>query len=157
MKSNIIARTLTLAAVSVLAGSVEPPAKGADNKGCSNASLSGTFADKDTGFVYLSPNAAPVPFAGVNAITFDGNGNMTAIGFGTVGGMGGSQTEKGTYQVNSNCTGTYTVTVNPGALTVHAFFVLDDSLNELQIIVTDPGNVITCIARRQFPVGDWRQ
>jgi hypothetical protein len=132
----------------------------ANNKGCSVASLNGTFADKDTGFVIPAPNAAPLPFAGVNAITFDGNGNMTATGFGSVGGSGGAQTEKGTYTVNPDCTGTYAVTINPGtpgAIQAHAFFVIDDSLNELQIIVTDPGTVITCIARRQFPIGDWRQ
>jgi hypothetical protein len=30
-------------------------------------------------------------------------------------------------------------------------FVIDDGRNELQIIVTDPGFLITCIARKQFP------
>jgi hypothetical protein len=35
--------------------------------------------------------------------------------------------------------------------TAHAFFVIDDGGNELQIIVTDPGTVINCIARRLFP------
>jgi hypothetical protein len=156
MKRNITAKTLTIAALAALAVGIAPSAQAAD-KGCSNASLYGTFADKDTGFIIPAPNAAPVPFAGVNAITFDGNGNMTATGFGSVGGSTGSQTETGTYKVNSDCTGTYTVTVNPGALTVHAFFVIDESLNELQIIVTDPGNIITCVTRRQFSVGDWRQ
>jgi hypothetical protein len=124
--------------------------------GCTVGSLYGAFADKDTGVIIPGPNAAPLPFAGVNLITFDGSGNMTATGFGNVGGTGAAQTEAGTYTVNPDCTGTYTVTVNPGtpgAFLAHAFFVIDDSLNELQIIVTDPGAVITCVARRQFPVG----
>jgi hypothetical protein len=154
MNRSIIAKTLALAAVSALA--IAPAAKATNNKGCTNASLNGSFADKDTGFIIPGPNAAPVPFAGVNAITFDGNGNMTAIGFGSVGGSGGSQTENGTYTVNPDCTGTYTVTINPGGLTAHAFFIIDDSLDELQIIVTDAGTVITCVARRQFPIFDWR-
>jgi len=34
--------------------------------------------------------------------------------------------------------------------------VIADGGNEMQIIVTDPGTVITCIARRIFQVGDWR-
>ena len=143
-----------------LALAMAPVAKAASDKGCSVASLKGSFADKDTGFVIPAPNAAPLPFAGVNVITFDGNGNMIATGFGSVGGSGGAQTENGTYTVNPDCTGTYTVTINagtPGAILAHAYFVIDDSLSELQIIVTDPGAVVTCVARRQFPIGDWRE
>jgi hypothetical protein len=155
MQRKIITKTLAIVAAAIAVGAA--PAAKAGNKGCSNASLYGTFADKDTGFIIPAANAAPVPFAGVNAITFDGKGNMTATGFGSVGGSTGAQTETGTYTVNSDCTGTYTVTVNPGAFTVHAYFVLDDSLDELQIIVTDPGNIITCIARKQFPIDDWRR
>jgi hypothetical protein len=155
MKHSTIAKKFAIAALTTLALSVSPAAK-ADDKGCSNASLYGTFADKDTGFIIPGPNVAPVPFAGVNLITFDGNGNMTATGWGSVGGSTGAQTETGTYKVNSDCTGTYSITINPGGIPAHAFFVMADSLNELQIIVTDQGNVITCIARRQFPVGDWR-
>lgn len=149
MKHSTIARTFTIAAITAFALSLAPAAK-ADG-GCSVASLQGTFADKDVGF-FTAPNAAPLPFAGVNAITFDGYGNMTATGFGSVGGSTGSQTEQGTYTVNPDCTGTYTVVINPGGITAHAFFVIDDNRSELQIIVTDPGTVITCVARKQFPV-----
>ena len=155
MKHSTIAKMFTIAALTAVALCVAPAAKAAD-KGCSNASLNGGFADKDIGWVIPGANAAPIPFAGINAITFDGNGNMTATGFGSFGGNTAPQTETGTYKVNPDCTGTYTVTINPGALTVHAYFVLDDNLDELQIIITDAGNVITCVARRQFPVNDWR-
>jgi len=155
MKYSNLAKTFAIGAAAVLAIGATPAAKAAD-KGCSVATLYGTFADTDTGYI-TPPNAAPIPFAGVNAITFDGNGNMTATGFGSVGGSGGAQTEKGTYTVNPDCTGTYTVTINPGAIPAHAFFVIDSTASELQIIVTDPGTVITCVARRQFPLGDWRQ
>lgn len=144
--------TLTLTALAMCLA----PSSNAADKGCSNASLQGSFADKDAGWIIPGPNAAPVPFAGVNSIAFDGAGNMTATGFGSVGGNTGPQTEKGTYHVNPDCTGTYTATIEPGGLVAHAYFVLDDSLNELQIIVTDANTVITCVARRQFPTGDWR-
>ena len=150
------AKTFTIAALTALTLAVAPAAKAAD-KGCSNASLQGTFSDKDTGFIYPAANAAPVPFAGVNVETFDGNGNIRGTGFASAGGAGGPQMYTGTYKVNPDCTGTYSVTINPGAIKTHAFFVIDDHLNELQIVIKDPGTVITCVARRQFPVGDWRQ
>ncbi len=155
MKRNTIAKTFTIAMLGALVLSIAPAAKAGD-KGCSNATLKGTFADKDLGF-FIAPSAAPIPFAAVNIITFDGNGNMTASGIGSVNGSAGAQTETGTYTVKSDCTGTYAVQISPGGFTAHAFFVIDDSGNELQIIVTDPGGVITCTARRQFPVGDWRE
>jgi hypothetical protein len=77
-------------------------------------------------------------------------------GFASVGGSG-PQTFTGTYKVNPDCTGTYSITINQGALSAHAFFVTDDRMNEFQIVITDPGTVITCVGRRQFPVGDWRK
>ena len=150
------AKAFTIAALTALALGVAPAAKAAD-KGCSNASLQGTFSDKDTGFIYPAANAAPVPFVGVNVETFDGNGNIKGMGFASAGGTGGPQTFTGTYAVNPDCTGTYTVEISPLGLTTHAFFVIDDHLNELQIVIKDPGTVITCVARRQFPAGDWRQ
>ena len=150
------AKTFTIAVLAALALSVGPAAKAAD-RGCSNTSLQGTFADKDTGVIYPAANAAPVPFAGVNVEAFDGNGNITGTGFASAGGSGGPQTYTGTYKVNPNCTGTYSITLSPSGMQAHAFFVIDDHLNELQIVIKDPGTVITCVARRQFPVGDWRQ
>ena len=154
MKRITIAQAFTIAAITVLAVGLAPTANA---KGCSNATLKGTFAEKDTGFIPNPPPANPSLFAGVNLDTFDGKGTITAIGFATVDGNGAPQTEIGTYTVNPDCTGTYTVQINPGAITAHAFFVIDESGDELQIIVSDPGAVVTCIARRQFPVGDWRQ
>jgi hypothetical protein len=150
------AKNFTIAALAVLALSLAPAAKADTDKGCSNATLKGTFSDRDTGWIYPAPNAPALPFAGVNVDTFDGNGNMTSTGTGSIAGnIMPAATSKGTYTVNPDCTGTYTVSA-PG-LTIHAFFVIDESGDELQIVITDPGTVILCVARRQFPVGDWRQ
>ena len=57
--------------------------------------------------------------------------------------------------MNPDCTGTETVKLSLG-FTVHFFFVIVDSGNELVVIGTDPNN-LSGTARRQFPVGDWRQ
>jgi hypothetical protein len=154
MKRSNIAQTLAIAAIVVLASGMASTAKAAD-KGCTNASLKGTFSDRDTGWIYPAPNAAPLPFAGVNVDTFDGNGNLTSTGMASVAGNVMSGTAKGTYTVNADCTGTYTLT-GPG-LPIHAFFVIDESGTELQIVITDPGTVILCVARRQFLLGDWRE
>lgn len=150
MKRTTIAKVLTIAAVTALAVGVAPTAN-AQDQGCSNATLKGTFAEKDTGFVTNPPPAPASLFAGVNLETFDGNGTITATGFASLDGNGAPQTETGTYTVNPDCTGTYEVQISPGGFTAHAFFVIDDGGNELQIIVTDPGTVINCVARRLFP------
>jgi hypothetical protein len=129
-----------------------PRTANAHEKGCSNATLKGTFAEKDTGFITNPSPATASLFAGVVMETFDGTGKMTATGISSLDGTVSSETETGTYTVNPDCTGTYEVEISPGGFTAHAFFVIDDGGNELQIIVTDPGRVITCIARRQVPV-----
>jgi hypothetical protein len=149
MKRSAIGKALTIAALTAVALGVVPAAN-ASNKGCSLASLKGTFADKDTGFILSAPAVAS-PFAGVSLETFDGNGTLTGSGIGSLNGEIVPVTYVGTYTVNPDCTGTYTVEVSPLGLTTHAFFVIADGGNELQIVITDPGTVITCIARRQFP------
>lgn len=150
MKRIIIAKVFTIAAFTALALGIAPAANASD-QGCSNATLKGTFAEKDNGFIMNTPPTPPSLFAGVNLDTFDGKGRITGTGFATLDGNGGSQREIGTYKVKPDCTGTYEVTISPGNFKAHASFVIDDGGNELQIIVTDPGNVITCIARKQFP------
>lgn len=153
MKHSTIAKAFTITAITALALSIAPAANAYDTT-CSNATLKGTYAEKDNGFIPNPAPALPSLFAGVNLDTFDGNGKITAIGFATVDGNGGPQTEKGTYTVYPDCTGTYEVTISPGGFKAHAFFVIDDGGNELQIIVKDPGTVITCVARKQFPASE---
>ena len=155
VKPNTTARAFALAAVTALALTVAAVAQ-ADSRGCSNATLKGVFADKDTGFI-TAPPALAGPFAGVNTEIFDGNGVITTAGMGSLNGNIVAETGKGTYKVNPDCTGTYAIQVSPLGITTHGFFVIDDNGNELQVVITDPGTVITCTARRQYPMGDWRQ
>jgi hypothetical protein len=155
MKRSTIANAFTVAAVTVLALGLAPTAR-ADGKGCSNATLKGTFSQKGTG-VITDPPAFAGPMANVGTLTFDGNGAVTGALISSLNGTIVPATETGTYRVNPDCTGTYTVQISPLGITANAFFVIDDGGNEIQIITTDPGVVITCTARRQFPTGDWRQ
>jgi hypothetical protein len=156
MKRSTLAKNFAIAAVTALALAVAPTAK-ADNKGCSNATLKGTFSHVGIGFTTAPPSMAG-PFAGVGVETWDGNGGIT--GTASLSANGNiipatvTGTYKGTYNVNPDCTGTYTVTLLGGATS--AFFVISDSGNEIHAICTDPGTVLTHTFQRQFPVGDWR-
>lgn len=156
MKRTTIATAFVTAVVTTLTLGL-PPTANAHEKGCSDATLKGTFAEKDTGFITNPAPAAASLFAGVVLETFDGSGKLRATGISSLDGTVSSETETGTYTVKADCTGTYEVQISPGGYTAHAFFVIDDDGNELQIIVTDPGTVITCIARRQFPVVQGRE
>jgi hypothetical protein len=94
----------TLGAAMVLALGLAPAVKAAD-QGCTNSSLKGTFSHMGTGFI-----TGVGPLAGVGTDTFDGNGGITGTASLSINGNIVSVTETGTYKVNPDCTGTYTVT-----------------------------------------------
>lgn len=143
MKLSNTAKAMTIIALFALTLTAAPAAKAADRT-CSKATLRGAYSDQDTGTI-----VGVGPFAGVNVDSFDGKGNLTISGISSVNGSVSPGVLTGTYQVKPDCTGTYTV--SGGGLTVDAFFVIDDDGNGLKIVITDPGNVINCVARKQFP------
>ena len=151
MKLSTIEKTFTIAAVTALAPGMAPKAK-AESKGCSNATLKGAFSQRGSGFV-TAPAALAGPFAGVVTDTFDGNGNIMGTATVSIHGNIVPVTEMGTYKVNPDCTGTYTVVFSVGGTTTVSF-VTTDGGNEIQAICTDPGTALTHIFRRLFPVGD---
>jgi hypothetical protein len=156
MKRATVAKTFAIAAAAALALGLAPTAK-AHNKGCSNITLKGTFADSASGFS-TSPPAMAGPLGGVITETFDGKGAITAAGTLSLNGNIVPVTSKGTYSVNPDCTGTYTVQTSPLGITAHYFFVILDNGNEFKWICTDPGVVLGGVARKQFPaIGDWRE
>lgn len=144
MKASTIAKTLAIATVAALTLGIGSTTK-AEDRGCSNATLKGTYSDKDTGYI-----VGVGQFAGVNLEIFDGNGGLKGSGVGSLNGQIVQQSYEGTYTVNADCTGTYKVQISPLGITTNAFFVIADGGIELQIIITDQGNVITCVARKQF-------
>src|SRR5437763_331666 len=145
----------SITAVTALALGIAPTAS-ANDKGCSNASLRGTFAFTSTGFIAAPPVVAG-PFVEVGTQNFDGKGTTTASATASQNGNILQLTVTGTYTVNPDCTGTFIVTVAPIGLTLHVFFVIDKNGSELQAIEAEPGLVITRIYRRQFAEGDWRE
>jgi|SRR5579872_144561 len=159
MRHSTIAKIFAIASVTILALGIAPAAKAAD-KGCSTVSLLGTFSRRDTGTVLIAPAAAAVgPIALVGTFTFDGNGNVTGASVSSQNGNIGRGTYTGTYTVNPDCTGTIVVQ-GSGGHAAHYSFVMDDGGSGFQYICTDSGPisiVYSGTARRQFPVGDWRQ
>jgi hypothetical protein len=148
MKRATIANTFALAAVTALALGIAPMAKADNNKGCSNATLKGTFAHLATGFV-TAPPAMAGPLTGVGTDTFDGNGGVTSTATVSINGNIVPLSATGTYKVNPDCTGTYSAGTNLA-------IVISNSGDEIQAICTEAGIVLTHTFRRQFPVSDWR-
>jgi hypothetical protein len=149
MKRNTIGKTFTLAAVTALALAVAPGVIAADF-GCTNVSIQGTFAFNGVGSI-VSPANQAGPLALVNTLTFDEYGNITAgTGSTSIAGNISPITETGTYTVNPDCTGTFTVLISPLGFTAHYFFVIDNSQTQLEVVCTDAGVVFSGVARRQF-------
>jgi len=120
-------------------------------RGCSNATLRGSFGYTGTGT--LLPSYVPPPFAGpfaeVGRQTFDGKGNTAATATLSSNGEIAKVTIEGTYEVNPDCTGSLTLNVSPLGATVHADFVIDEDGAELRAIGTDSGVVESRVYRKQ--------
>jgi hypothetical protein len=144
MKRSTIGKAFAIAAAIALGIA---PAASAENKGCSNATLKGTFVHTASGFE-TAPPAIAGPLVGVGTDTFDGNGNVATTATISLNGNILPLKTTGTYSVNPDCTGTYTL---PGTRLV---FVIANSGNEIHAICIDPGVVLSHTFWRQFPVGD---
>jgi len=142
-------KVFTIAAALTLALGIAPTVQASD-KGCTNNTLRGSYAQTGSGVITAPPDQAG-PFANVGTLIFDGNGGLTGALVASSNGSSSPATETGTYTVNSDCTGTYTVQIAPFGITSQAFFAIDTNGDELEIIVTDPGSVIICVAKKLFP------
>lgn len=154
MTRTAIAKTFAIAALAALGLGVAPNVAAAD-KGCSVASLNGSFAYRGTGTI-VSPAEMAGPIANVMVETFNGAGNATATGVLTQNGSAFPVTATGSYTVNNDCTGNLTIHYSLGFDSTF-YFVMDDTLSELQIICLDQGVELAAVAKLQFSIGDWRQ
>jgi hypothetical protein len=149
MKLSNTTTTFTIAALTALALGIAPTAKAQVNKGCNNGTLLGTFAYTVTGSFVAAP--APLgPYAEAGAQTFDGNGGTAAAGMSSTNGSIMSASHTGTYTVNSDCTGTFTLQIAPG-IASHYFFVIANDGTTYQAVCLDPVAVITRIGTRLYP------
>src|SRR5262245_8947581 len=121
--------SFTIAAALALALSAAPEAM-ADDKGCSIASLKGTFAFTGTGSI-ITPAQLAGPVAEVGTQSVGGRGGATYTATLSQNGNIVPVTATGTYTVNPDCTGTMTVLVAPFGATIRLSFALADSGAEL--------------------------
>jgi hypothetical protein len=110
----------------------------AQNGGCSEQTLQGTFVFNGTGFNIV--NGAAQPKAIVEGITFSGNGTLS-VPFATVSANGQiiqvPPGGGGTYSVQANCQGTISFTNGP-AFNIY----VRPNGNSLWMIQTDPNTVL---------------
>jgi hypothetical protein len=149
MKHSTTIKTFAIAAVSALALAIAPTATAQVNKGCNTSTLQGSFAYTVTGSFVAAP--APLgPYAEVGSQTFDGIGGTAAAGMSNTNGTVASATHTGTYTVNSDCTGTFTLQIAPG-IASHYFFVIANDGSAYQAVCLDPVAVITRFGTRLYP------
>jgi len=141
MKSRIslLLLTFTLAASSTLM---------AHAGACSNSTIQGTYAFTIHGQI-LNPDGSTLLVDGLAKTTFDGKGNLTQLDAVAINGnmAPGWASNTGTYSVNSDCTGTFTVT-NGSQAPVHLQMIIAQSGNTIRDVVTDSGIATTAEAER---------
>jgi len=131
---------------------------------CSDARVAGDWGYTKTGTLFL-PTGAAVPFATMGTLTLEADGTLSGVNTGSVNGAVSNDVLSGTFQINSDCTGTATIEVydQAGTLlrTIGMALVVDDNWRELRGLVTSlvlPSgaslrSVITAQARRVFSGG----
>ena len=115
---------------------------------CSNGTIRGSYAFTIHGQVFL-PNGSTLLIDGLAKTTFDGNGNLRQLDAIAVNGnvAPGWASNTGTYSVNPDCTGTFTVT-NGNQPPVHLQMIVAQSGNTIHDMVIDPGFATTAEAER---------
>jgi len=137
-----LSKATALAVIALPVLSAAAWAGGSDNFGCSNATLKGEYAFGVTNLTI------PQVVAGIKV--FDGNGNLTQrdyIGNSVPAEFAPRGQERGTYTVNSDCTGSMVINLNapvPTGFTgvINILFVISDAgrhIHEVVSELTPPG------------------
>jgi hypothetical protein len=121
----------------------------AHTSACSNLTIKGTYAFTIHGTIFLPGGAPPLLVDGLAKTTFDGNGNLTQLDAVAVNGnvAPGWRLSAGTYSVNPDCTGTFTVS-NGDQPPIHVQFIIAQSGNTIHAMVIDPGFATTSEGER---------
>jgi hypothetical protein len=125
---------------------------------CSNRLIAGTYGFILEGAKLGGPG--PVgPQVGVAMTNFDGDGGLTQVDTVTISGIVVADfthtPADGTYTVNSDCTGTFTINFTDGRPPVAANFVVVDNGSEIDAVVISAGGnqgiiATSSIGKRRF-------
>ena len=115
---------------------------------CSNLTIKGTYAFTIHGTVFL-PGGFTLLIDGLAKTTFDGNGNITQLDAVAANGnvAPGWRVSTGTYSVNPDCTGSFTIT-NGDQPPIDAQFIVAQAGNTIHAMVIDQGFATTSDAER---------
>lgn len=145
-------RGMLAAAIAVSALSSVVWAGGADDFGCSNATLKGLYSFGVTN--YTPPPSQNIPTKVVTGIkVFDGQGNLTQRDY-QGDNLAGPDfappgQETGTYQVNSDCTGSMVINLNvPNVPSGTSSGVID-----IMFVISDGGRHIHEVVSQNTPPG----
>jgi hypothetical protein len=118
-------------------------------KACSEGTIKGSYAFTIHGQVLLPDGAPPLLIDGLAKTTFDGRGNLTQLdAVATNGNVAPDfRLNTGTYSVNRDCTGAFTVS-NGDQPPIHVLMVVAQSGNTIHAVVIDPGIATTSDAER---------
>jgi hypothetical protein len=153
---TVVGLVVAAAGCLVLAGTVpaqETTSAAESHSRCSDAALVGEYAVKGDGFVSSGPPPAPLaPFAVVSLMTFDGQGGLSNRVSASFNGLIRQNTVSGRYTVDADCTGTISVTLPEPPFRLNFSLVMAGARSrtgdEFYFIQTDPGTVVTHIAKR---------
>lgn len=132
MKRTISATVQVISFLLLMLLNAAPPAHAQQ---CSPAGVAGGYGFTITGTLVLPTGA--VPLAGVGKALLNTDGGFSATESRSVGGEFADETLKGTFTVNSDCTGTLTAYVfESGKLVRTSVFsiVFDDHMKELRAV-----------------------
>jgi len=117
--------------------------------GCTVATLTGNYGFVSiNSFFSRTSTSRFLPSGDVGLITFDGGGNLSTTFTDSANGSITTFTAiPGTYTVNSDCTGSTTLT-GPG-FTVHIQMVIVNGGTEVLSMMTDPGSTSTFDLKKQ--------
>ena len=109
---------------------------------CTDAAIKGTFGFLGGGF-----NSSLVPKAFAGQVKLDGAGNLTGTETASSGGAVGSGPISGTYSVNSDCTGSVSVSFKTKKFTSN-FVIVNGDKSALEIS-TESGDITTTTVAKQ--------
>ena len=126
----------------VLSGSARQQSSGS----CSNAILNGSYGFAIEGWTFGS---SVVPFADSGQLAADGAGRLSGADTASAGGTIIDRVLSGSYQVNSDCSGSLLLRDSIGD-TAHFYLTASSDGRQARFIQTDSGTVISGAAHRQL-------